>query len=309
MSSQVFDDQFWCDPRQDKSAIPDLAQALLARAHQDRPMRGFSLKHAELPGIDLVHRGSGDGYDLSGSDFYRANLQGAHLFAVDLHGASLMKADLRGANLHCADLRGANLLGVHLEGARLDNVLWGERLLQEQQAAEARRAGRFEQMLDLLQQAEETYRNLRLSLEHAGLFEQAGIFFHREMTMRRLQMPMWSYQRQISYVVDLFCGYGEKPLRVVLFSLGFILLCAVFYFLLGVRYGEQQVGLNLQQGFMFNLLELLTCLYYSVVTFTTLGYGDLVPIGFARVLAAFEAFTGSFTMALFVVVFVKKMTR
>jgi len=39
------------------------------------------------------------------------------------------------------------------------------------------------------------------------------------------------------------------------------------------------------------------------------GYGDLVPIGAARPIAAFEAFTGNFTMALFVVVFVKKMTR
>jgi len=58
-----------------------------------------------------------------------------------------------------------------------------------------------------------------------------------------------------------------------------------------------------------NLLSLLNCLYFSVVTFTTLGYGDMVPVGAARALAAFEAFTGSFTMALFVVVFVKKMTR
>ena len=48
---------------------------------------------------------------------------------------------------------------------------------------------------------------------------------------------------------------------------------------------------------------------YSVVTFTTLGYGDFTPVGLSRIFAAFEAFTGSFTLALFVVVFVKKMTR
>ena len=50
-------------------------------------------------------------------------------------------------------------------------------------------------------------------------------------------------------------------------------------------------------------------MYFSVVTFTTLGYGDLVPVGPSRVIAAIEAFVGSFTLALFVVVFVKKMTR
>jgi hypothetical protein len=50
-------------------------------------------------------------------------------------------------------------------------------------------------------------------------------------------------------------------------------------------------------------------LYYSMVTLTTLGYGDFTPVGISRAIAAIEAFTGSFTIALFVVVFVKKMTR
>jgi voltage-gated potassium channel Kch len=57
------------------------------------------------------------------------------------------------------------------------------------------------------------------------------------------------------------------------------------------------------------MLEFFNSLYFSVVTFTTLGYGDISPVGVARFIAACEAFLGSFTMALFVVVFVKKMTR
>ena len=38
--------------------------------------------------------------------------------------------------------------------------------------------------------------------------------------------------------------------------------------------------------------DLLTCIYYSVVTFTTLGYGDFYPVGLARAMAALEALTG-----------------
>ena len=34
------------------------------------------------------------------------------------------------------------------------------------------------------------------------------------------------------------------------------------------------------------------CLYYSVVTFTTLGYGDLQPRGVMRVMACLETFVG-----------------
>ncbi|PUZ92369.1 potassium transporter Kef, partial [Vibrio vulnificus] len=62
-------------------------------------------------------------------------------------------------------------------------------------------------------------------------------------------------------------------------------------------------------GWQFYVLEFLNAVYFSVVTFTTLGYGDISPVGLARFIAALEAFLGSFTMALFVVVFVKKMTR
>ncbi|WP_137821364.1 potassium channel family protein [Pseudomonas sp. D(2018)] len=273
------EDDFWRDAKQDKSDAPELTPALEARARSGAPMRGFCLKKCRLAGLDLVHRGSAVGYDLSGSDLYRA------------------------------DLRDANLLGVKLDGARLDNVVWGEQVQQERQARAARKAGQRELMFDLLQQAEEVYRNLRLHLEQAGLFEQAGRFFYREMVMRRLQMPRWSGHRFFSWMVDLFCGYGEQPLRVVLFSVGFMLIFALLYFLVGVYHGDVRLAFSPDQDVLTNLMELAACMYFSVVTFTTLGYGDIAPLGLSRPLAAFEAFVGSFTMALFVVVFVKKMTR
>lgn len=303
------EEAFWHDPGLDRRQGPDLLQALQERAHSGRPMHGFQLKHAPLAGIDLVRPGSRAGYELRATDLYRADLRGAHLFALDLRGSSLMKADLRQANLHCADLRDCNLLGARLDEARLNNVVWDRQLLQERLGREDQRAGEQEAARQHFEEAEETYRNLRLHLEKAGLFEQAGQFFHREMVMRRLQMPRYSGKRLFSWLVDLFSGYGEKPLNVVLFSLGLIVVCGLLYFLVGVRHGDLPLGLALERGWAENLGDLFDCFYYSVVTFTTLGYGDITPHGLARPLAAFEAFAGSFTMALFVVVFVKKMTR
>ena len=57
--------------------------------------------------------------------------------------------------------------------------------------------------------------------------------------------------------------------------------------------------------------------YFSVVTFTTLGFGDLYPnstqsflnIPWFRVAAALEALFGAFLMALFVVVASKRIMR
>lgn len=49
-----------------------------------------------------------------------------------------------------------------------------------------------------------------------------------------------------------------------------------------------------------------TCIYYSGITFTTLGYGDITPQGVARYLALSEAIIGAFMIALLVFVFTKR---
>lgn len=127
--------------------------------------------------------------------------------------------------------------------------------------------------------------------------------------MRRFQHPYFSTKRFYSKIVDLFCGYGEDPFRVISFSWLLIFISAIFYYIFGLRFtGEFQV-FSLQSSVEENVIFFFECLYYSVVTFTTLGYGDFIPVGYSRIVAALEAFTGSFTIALFVVVFVKKMTR
>ncbi|PSQ20149.1 potassium transporter Kef, partial [Halobacteriales archaeon QS_8_65_32] len=51
-------------------------------------------------------------------------------------------------------------------------------------------------------------------------------------------------------------------------------------------------------------------LYFSVVTFTTLGYGDSSPTGgLARLLASAEAVSDAFFAALFVFTLGRRVTR
>ena len=127
--------------------------------------------------------------------------------------------------------------------------------------------------------------------------------------MRRLQLPRYSLKRTLSKLVDIFCGYGEAPLRIIGLSLIIILLCAIFYAFTGLSYGGEIQAISSEQTLNENISFFFSSVYYSVVTFTTLGYGDFTPVGISRAIAAIEAFTGSFTIALFVVVFVKKMTK
>ncbi|EGR2796960.1 potassium transporter Kef [Vibrio navarrensis] len=297
---------YWHDPEIDKSNH-DIKSQVEQWAAEGKPLDGFQLAKTNLADLNLVNRGSKVGYQCREADFYRADLSEAHFFGLDLRGSSLMKCKLVSANLHCARLEGCNLLGADLSRARLENIDWGSELKQERQARQAKQKGDLHKAESLWQEVEEVCRGIRKQCEKQGLFETAGMFFKKEMRFRRYQMPKMSMQRVLSKLVDIFCGYGEDPLRVVLFSIFLILACASAYFFLDTT-SANPIYADMT-GWKFYLFEFLNAVYFSVVTFTTLGYGDISPVGMARFIAALEAFLGSFTMALFVVVFVKKMTR
>lgn len=293
---------FWHNKTVDKSG-ENVKSLLEARARSGEPMDGFFLRNANLENINLVNR-DGKPYQLINSDLSRANLRRAHLYRVDLSGTRLLKANLSHANLHRSNLTGSNLLGVDFKDALLDRVNWGSELYQE---TKAKRLPEHSQ--DLFGEAEEVARNIRRHCEQQGILGVSGHFFYREMVFRRLQMPKFSGSRLLSWVVDQVSGYGESPRRVVLFSGVLVLICSLIYFHIGIQDSGRFIQFMPQASIATNLRNWLDCLYFSVVTFTTLGYGDLTPLGSSRIVAALEAFTGSFSLALFVVLFVKKMTR
>ncbi|KAF7786410.1 hypothetical protein PRUB_a0969 [Pseudoalteromonas rubra] len=299
---------FWHDSKFDKSGL-ELTQKLERYAKRGGLLQGLELKRANLEGLNLVKFDNHEGYDLSYSNFYRANLQGAHLFNNTIKNASLMKADLRDANLHCCKLENTNLLGMKLDKTRIDNLYLGDKLLQEKQASDALKEQDLDEANDLFLQSEEIYRLLRKGAEQQGLFEMAGKYTYSELRMRHAQYPKLSKRRLVSSFVDMLCGYGEKPENVIRFSLGMIVACAICYFIFGINYNDGLIQFSSQASWSDNLSTLLNCIYFSVVTFTTLGYGDITPTGITRLIATVEAFTGSFSLALFVVVFVKRMTR
>lgn len=257
-----------------------LKNLLEQRAKMAEPMEKFTLAKADLSGINLVNKGSKNGHQLIDTDLYHADFSDSHCFKLDLSGSSLMKADFSFANLHCANLTNCNLLGANFKGAKLENVTWGDEI---QQLRLAKETDDPKLAKDYYEQAEEIYRHLRMVTEKQGLFEQAGQFFQNEMAMRRMQMPFYSLKRIISKFVDLFCGYGERPIRVVGFTSVVIGVFSLLFFYTGINYGEETIAFDSSLSFSENLSYFLSSLYFSVVTYTTLGYGDITPtLGISR---------------------------
>ncbi len=289
----------------------DLGKIILNKAK----LYSAHLQEAELSGAHL------EGSSLRNAHLERARLFGAHLEGSGLHeahleGAWLFNAHLERAHLWGTHFEGAHLWGAHLEGAilrlakfstdtELTNVDWGNFVIGEELI------GGFEVAAD-------TYRHLKIWHNQLGLYETAGEFFFREMTAKRndfwwgdIDLPIGDLSNPVKFkkfpkalfpqkpfhwawsmLLNILCGYGEKWHRVIISAGVAVFGLAAVYYLFG--------GLTLPYS-----------LYYSAVSFTALGYGNWAPepTGWVKGLGAVEAFIGVFMMALFLITFVRKMTR
>jgi tetratricopeptide (TPR) repeat protein len=152
--------------------------------------------------------------------------------------------------------------------------------------------------------AEESYCNAKMAYAEAGAYEDSGNMYYQEMVMKRMRMKKPSLKRFIHYLYDLLCGYGEKPKNVVISWIFIIVFFALVYlFPSGLNYsGTSQVS----DSFLANAFY---SLYFSVITFATLGYSDFEPKGYMRPFVMVEALLGIFMIVLFVLVFGRKMMR
>ena len=167
---------------------------------------------------------------------------------------------------------------------------------------------------------ESFWRFVKQSAQEAGYYQLAGECFYNERCarlrekmhgrspydalspLRKLAQTVWSVRLLPELVFGkLLFGYGERPVRVMVTSALIIVFCAFCYSQTGALVArEGQIEPSFSQS-----------LYFSTITFTTLGYGDLYPApdGFCRQLAMAEAISGGFLMALFVVCLAKRFSR
>ncbi|WP_099211172.1 pentapeptide repeat-containing protein [Thermococcus henrietii] len=296
-------------------------------------LSGANLEWASLVGVDLSSAKL-DGANLTNADIRNADLTGANLdeatlsFA-NLEGTSLIRASLNGAELYGASLNGTNLLGADFRGARLygaefdgaknvEHAIFDDIAVEEKEGDEFRKKKDFERAYDSYSKALEVYLDLKRIFRTKGLYDRASVYSVGEWRVRgKLQLIASRVQNHSStrflpltgggklgvvegtlrYVTNRLYGitslYGESPLRVLLTTVTIILAYALIFCVSGtIRVGSPR-----------------DCLYFSIVTFTTVGYGDITPVPSHRLLAASEAFIGAFMLSFFVVVMSRKLIR
>ncbi|PSQ26024.1 hypothetical protein BRD01_01410 [Halobacteriales archaeon QS_8_65_32] len=174
-----------------------------------------------------------------------------------------------------------------------------------------------------------TYLKAKRGASSVGDSDDAAHFFVREMRYRRRRyrertgdpsLPVRDRLGALSRwftngFLALVAGYGERPQRVIATAISVVLTSALLYpfeWVGGVRtadgvylYGNRPTLAAELAAFAYD-----NSLYFSVVTFTTLGYGDSSPAGgLARLLASAEAVSDAFFAALFVFALGRRVTR
>jgi uncharacterized protein YjbI with pentapeptide repeats len=224
----------------------NLSGAILRKAD----LSGAILQEADLSGAHLW------GADLQGADLQEADLSGAFLWGADLSGAILSEADLSGGHLGKANLQGANLQGANLRGADLSGAnLRGADLSGANLEIAKVNSVRFNRWTK--------YRGIRAATCYGSpLFRR---FAQDQEFIEEFRDSLWRFPVYLLWLTLADCGRS-----LLLWTLWCVLA------MLGFAYRYWTMGPE-----AFKHLDLpwqpATAVYYSVITFTTLGFGDIAP--------------------------------
>ena len=292
----------------------DLTAIDLSRANLDgADLSGLHLFKANLSGAS-IRNAQLDGAELSG-----ANLEGANLEGTSLTAAGLGMASLKGVNAFSADLSGATLSGADLSDASFSCAkLIGARLREADltstdfRSAELRDAELSKCRVDGACFDEADLRGARLraitgfqtaqwygvdvrDINFAGAYRLHRHVIDENYLREFREAGKLEHTLYRMWWLTSDCGRSLGRWTVVIFSVA--TMFAALFAVTGLEVGIHDPGV-------------MTYFYYSVVTLTTLGYGDILPnSSLGQVLVILEVCMGYMMLGGLISIFANKMAR
>ncbi|MCK4426861.1 MAG: pentapeptide repeat-containing protein [candidate division Zixibacteria bacterium] len=259
----------------------------------DTPAELANLKLAFKDEVGLWH-----GIDLSGLQLFAARFTGS-----DLHGADLSRAVLSHARMENVQLKFANLTDANLRDAHLQSVSLYRAKVHgaDFRGADLRDAHVFE-----INYNKRTMLGCYLGVQ--GLDSCYGdAFFRRDAIdqdyIDTVRFHANNLPKKLLFLTWKLFDYGRSWSRVIFLALAAAVTFGVLYWL------DWKFGWGLLD-YSRSANTSLTPIYYSIVTYTTLGFGDVTPehwIG--ELLIMMEVILGYITLGLFLAILANKVAR
>ncbi|BBD08423.1 pentapeptide repeat-containing protein [Desulfovibrio ferrophilus] len=229
--------------------------ALIGKAN----LKNANLDDANLQGAYLAQT------NLKYARLWNANLQAAELPAANLEKAEIPRSNLKNANLSCANLKGADMGSANLKRTLLMDTRVQKTNFRGAQLDEADVRNISYKQWGISRGG---YRDIELGNCHGS--QQFRRFamdqdFIEEFRVHNKHWRFWLLY--IPWLILCDCG------RSFMLWLGWCIAAAV-----GFAFAYEHIGVDafhLSNGLAWNFDTLL---YYSTVTITTLGFGDVTPI-------------------------------
>ena len=155
------------------------------------------------------------------------------------------------------------------------------------------------------------YREFATKFEANRLIDNSGEYYYKSKVMENKYLN--GMKKIKSYIYWLLCGYGERPTYALITSLEIVLIFAIIYMLTGLNMGGYIIDYSMMLEFGIyspNLIsDFMKSLYFSIVTFTTVGYGDITPVGISVFLSGIEMLLGLTMVGVWTATLARKITR
>lgn len=162
------------------------------------------------------------------------------------------------------------------------------------------------------------YRIAKNQCSVTGDYEKLGHYYYMERYYGGRCIKRSTFRSNMQYINAKFMdflsriiiGYGEKPLNIFIISFFIISLFAILYMITGVKYNDKIIKIGEVKNIYELIKNYIDLWYFSMVTFSTVGYGDMIVINIAgKALVSIEVFLGVTMGASWASVIFRKMSR
>jgi len=242
-----------------------------------------------------------------GANLKHCNFQEGKIHDCYFEDADLTHADFKGATISNCYFQESDCSGLNINNAKIIDCNFTDATIKDMSASTAFIDQKSTFGSELKSEKEKNYhfaaieyKQIKEMFRNSSLHTLGDYYHYKEMVAKRKDIEWYKPTRWLNYIFgDLLCKYGTSFINVLLASSITVFVCALLFTHHNSLVYQSQVITP----------SLSTSIYFSIVTFTTLGYGDYHAIGAMRYIAATEALIGAILMSLLTVIVARKLIR